>query len=518
MKNISVNCLLVFILIFYSVGNSNAQDKKLAEEYFLAGNFSEAYEQYALLLETFPDDLTFNYRIAVCILNQNEKKQEAIPYLEFLSKQADADPNSIYLLGRAYHYDYQFVKAMESFKLFIKNEKGSEQNLKDAGRQIEYCQNAVELMKFPVDIKFENLGNNVNSPYADYFPFAATDESFLLFNSRNNNGVNQKSDGTNASDIFISIAKNGSFTKAKTVNKKLLTDQFDEEIVGLSSSNKKAVLYLQDKNNTGGKLVLADVRNNNLTNPMKLPENINTRFDEISASINNESKEIYFASNKPGGFGGTDLYVVRLLPNGDWGEPQNLGATINTIYDEDFPVLSSDGKFLYFSSKGHTSMGGYDIFKAEYDHEKMKYMHPRNLGFPINSPMDEMNFSVSESGRYGYISAVRKDGFGDLDIYRITFTDIEPDFTIFNGKIQTSDGNEISSISMFVTNEETGELYGEYLPNLNSMRYVIILPPGKYSLTIEAENYEVYEEKIDVLDKDAFQFQIDKDIQLQAKQ
>jgi hypothetical protein len=159
-------------------------------------------------------------------------------------------------------------------------------------------------------------------------------------------------------------------------------------------------------------------------------------------------------------------------------------------------------------------MGGYDIFKADYDSLKMKYVQPRNLGFPINSPRDEMNFSISETGRYGYISSYRKDGFGDLDIYRVTFSEIEPNYTVFNGNIILPDGETFNSITMFVTDEITGQLYGEYLPNLTTMRFVIILPPGKYSLTIETDNFGLYEEKIEVLDKDAFQYEIIKDIEL----
>lgn len=514
MKRKSCNCLLIFLLVFVNYYSVFAQNRKLADDLFEKEDFESAYEEYSLLLENSNNDIELEYRLAVCILNINLPKSEAITILEKLVKNEIADPNSKFLLGRAYQYENRFDDAIKTFSEFEKTGKGSESNIKSVGRQIEHCQNAIELMKFPVEIKFENLGLEVNSPYADYFPFAASDESFLIFNSRRNNGGDKNSNGNFSSDVYISVSKNGKYTKAKTINKKILTSEFDEEIVGLASSNSKAVLYFGGKTPADGKLGLVDVKNHDLTNKKNLPDVINTKHDEISASINNLSKEIYFASNKPGGFGGTDLYVTRLLPNGDWGEPQNLGSTINTIYDEDFPVLSQDGKILYFSSNGHTSMGGYDIFKADYDQEKMKYVQPRNLGFPINSSRDEMNFSISETGRYGYISAYRKEGFGDLDIYRVTFSEIEPNYTIFNGKINLPEGEVMSSITMFVTDENTGELYGEYLPNLSSMRYVIILPPGKYSLTIETDNFDLYEEKIEVLDKDAFQYEIIKDIEL----
>jgi tetratricopeptide (TPR) repeat protein len=514
MKRKPRNYLLVYLLVFVNYNSVLAQDRKLADDLFDKEDFESAYEEYNLLIENSNVDIEVEYRMAVCILNSNLPKSEAIVILEKLAKNELSDPNCLFLLGRAYQYENRFDDAIKVFNNFEKNGKGSEVNIKSVGRQIEHCQNAIELMKFPVDIKFENLGIEVNSPFADYFPFSASDESFLIFNSRRNNGGDKNDNGSFSSDVYISVSKNGKFTKAKSINKKINSKQFDEEIVGLASSNTKGVLYFKGNGPSDGKLGLVDVKNYDLINKKNLPDVINSKHDEISASINNLSQEIYFASNKPGGFGGTDLYVTRLLPNGDWGEPQNLGPTINTIYDEDFPVLSQDGKILYFSSNGHTSMGGYDIFKADYDIEKMKYVNPRNLGYPINSTRDEMNFSISETGRYGYISAYRKEGFGDLDIYRVTFSEIEPNYTVFNGDIILPDGETLSSIAMFVTDENTGELYGEYLPNLTSMRYVIILPPGKYSLTIETDNFGLYEEKIEVLDKDAFQYEIIKDIEL----
>lgn len=514
MKRYICNSLLILLLVFTQSSILYSQDRKEADNFFEQGDFESAYESYSTLIESGIDDEQVDYRLAVCVLNLTMSKLEAINILQLLVKSETADPNSLYLLGRAYQFEYRFEDAIKVFEEFERKGLGSESNLNNVGRQIEHCQNAMELLKFPVEIKFENLGTEVNSPFAEYFPFAASDESFLLYNSRRNNGGDKGGDGKFASDVFISVSKNGKFNKAKSINKKLLTKEFDEEIVGLSSTNTKAILYFGGKSEADGKLGLVDLRNHELYNRLNLPDVINSKYDEIAASINNVSKEIYFASNKPGGYGGTDIYVTRLLPNGEWGEAQNLGPTINTIYDEDFPGLSQDGKILYFSSNGHTSMGGYDIFKADYDKVKMKYVEPRNLGYPINTPMDEMNFSISETGRYGYISAFRKEGFGDLDIYRVTFSEIEPDYTIFNGKIILPENESLSSISMIVTDDKTGELYGEYLPNLKSMRYVLILPPGKYTLTIETDNFSFYEEKIEVLDKDAFKYEIVKDIEL----
>lgn len=519
MKNIKIirlpSVLFIFLLLFCK--SLIGQDKKLADDFFENNNFEQAYDLYDLLLESEPDNLLFLYRKAICILNLNQSKQEAIEILQKLVQKPESDVNSLYLLGRAYQFDYKFKEAIKCFKQFLDKKMGSESNLNLAGRQIEYCENAIELMKFPSSIKFENLGPEINSPFADYYPFVASDESFIFYNSKRNNGSEALLNGSFTADVYFSKALDGKFQKSTPVNKKINSKKFSEEVVGLSAQNNKVIIYFSEDNfSSKGQLAIVDFQNNELVKKKNLPNIINTKYSEISATINSQGNEIYFASDIPGGYGGTDLYVSRILPNGEWGPAQNLGPAINTIYDEDFPVLSLDNKVIYFSSKGHTSMGGYDIFKAEYDQEKMKFVKPRNLGFPINSPMDDMNFSVSESGKYGYLSAVREGGFGDLDIYRVTFDEIEPNYTIINGQILTENKQEIESLSMIVV-DENGDLYGEYLPNLNTMRYVIILPPGNFTLTIETDNFEIYEEKMEVKDKDAFQFEIQKDITLKSK-
>ena len=184
---------------------------------------------------------------------------------------------------------------------------------------------------------------------------------------------------------------------------------------------------------------------------------------------------MYFASNRDGGYGGVDIYVTKKLPNGKWGLPQNLGPTINTKFDEDFPNISNDGKTLYFSSKGHTSMGGYDIFKASWDNVKRIWTTVKNIGYPINTPEDNMNYRESKSGRTGYISTLRANGLGDLDIYSVTFNEVDPEYTVVKGFITTSDSSHIfTDAAISVLDLQIDEEYGSYLPNPNTGRFIII--------------------------------------------
>ncbi len=184
-----------------------------------------------------------------------------------------------------------------------------------------------------------------------------------------------------------------------------------------------------------------------------------------------------------------------------------MGPQINTVFDEDFPNISPDGKTFYFSSMGHTSMGGYDIFKAQYDETLEAFVNPKNLGYPVNTSFDDMNFRISKSGRYGYLASLRGGGAGDYDIYRVTFGDVEVDYTVIVAEIKAIDKSEINMKDVFITVNEssTGELVGNYLPNPNNGRSIIILSPGKYVLNVEAPGFQNYSMPIEVYDKVSYQ-------------
>jgi outer membrane protein OmpA-like peptidoglycan-associated protein len=151
-----------------------------------------------------------------------------------------------------------------------------------------------------------------------------------------------------------------------------------------------------------------------------LPGVINSSYRESSISITKDGDLLYFASERPGGFGGSDIYVCSKDSRGEWSRVKNLGSAINTEYDEDGPFIDYDGKALYFSSRGRKGMGGFDIFKSNLlDKEKNEWSDPENLGYPINSPDDDVFFSGTKDGKRWYYSSVRADGLGYSDIYKI---------------------------------------------------------------------------------------------------
>lgn len=503
---------LLLTMIFVG-GNLLSQDKatsKLANELFNDGNFKAALDEYAELLKTNPEDLKFNYRAGVCYLNTNIDKSDAIPYFEKVIALEDADPNTYYLLGRAYHFAYRFPNAIKMFEKFKEVNKGNNANLQDVEKQIEYCYNAIEIMKFPLDVSFQNMGPTINSSSPDYYPFVPLDESYLIYNTKRDDGSNQLPDGSFNAEIYISKVKNGKYTNARKLDQNVNTLNGSEEIIGLSGDGKHLLFYYDNEEHYGD-LFIADYKNDNIKNIVKLPKVINSKNHEIAASISKFGDVIYFASDRDGGYGGVDIYSSRVLPNGKWGPPQNLGPNVNTKYDEDFPNITSDNKTLYFSSKGHTSMGGYDIFKATWNSIKRNWGDVKNIGYPLNTPGDNMNFRASKTGRTGYISALRARGYGDIDIYSITFNEVDPQYTVLKGYVNASDSSQIIDVFISVLDLQTDELYGSYMTNPITGRYIIILPPGNFNVLVEVPGFELYTEDIEIYGKSSFRSVIKKD-------
>jgi len=496
-------------------------DVKLADEYFKLGNYIAALDEYLVIIKKDQSNEKYNFRIGVCYLNTDIDKTKAILYFEKI-QNTTSEKEVRYLLGRAYQYALQFDDAIKSFTKFKQEGKGSSENIKDAEIEIQYCMNAKELVKFPLNITFENLGKNINSEYPDYFPFVPGDESFLIFNSkRPESGALQYEDGSWGANIFFSKVKDGEFTKAKPLGRVINSQYGDEEAVGLSSSGDFLLIYFDNMQGAGDIYISKADKSRNFKEPVMLDGEINSiQGQEISASITGDGNTLFFASTRPGGKGGSDIYVCRRLPSGNWSPAQNLGDGVNTPQNEDFPNVSPDGQMLYFSSMGHTSMGGYDIFSTKWDEAEQKFIGAKNIGFPLNTPEDDMNFRFSANGKYGYLSARKKDGFGDLDIYRINFLDVDPDYTVIVGKVRSSDAAKpVDSTHVFisVTDIKSGDEFGNYMPNPVSGKYVIILPPGKFKIATGVPGYQPYSETIQILDKNSFKPLIEKNITLVAE-
>ena len=521
-------------------------NEKLAKDLFAMRNFREALDEYLLLYKKDKQNLNYNYRIGICYINLNRDRTLALPYMEFAIKHPKVEIDAWYEIGRCYMYNYRFEEAINAFKTYQKLQKAKSDKFSiPAHRQIEMCRNAMEIIKNPINVSFHNLGDQINSPFPEFSPYVPADESFIVFTSKKDNNLGKllDFDGFYTSDVYMSSNRGGIWGKAKSIGTFINTDLV-EEVGGLSADGNILFIYI-DNYEGFNDIIWSTRKGRSFQKGTKISPNINSNVLESSATISPDKETIIFATERNEGYGGTDLYISKKLPSGDWSPAKNMGKPLNTQYNEEFPNFSSDGKTLYFASQGHNSMGGYDIFKSEYDAQTNNWLPPVNIGYPVNTPEDNMSISFSQSGRYAYTSAFRPEGVGDLDIYKIIFHDIEPPHTVLKGNILNSDSSNVYSFVLPIDkkNENSGlytnsvnenisynnrdqnvkikvyektsnKLMGKYMPNKLSGRFTIILPPGDYIITFSGKGFIKYSEEFTIQDVGFYNFEINKNIVL----
>ncbi len=487
-------------------------DPREADNYFKDKNYLAAMKVYKELLNQKPGDIDYHFNLGMCYLNTNIDKSLAIPYFEWITKQVKFDNDAWYQLGRAYHYAYKFQDAIKAFNKY--KEKAADADKVKADKEIEECNNGEQLVKYPLKVSFQNLGKEVNSPYPDYYPLVNSDESMLIFTTRRPGPTSQQVevDGYYSSDIYISHAVNGVWGKAQSIGPQINTE-FDEEAVGLNPSASELTLYI-DNIKDFGKIYYSERKGNTFQRPILYnTQTINSDF-QSSGSISPDGNTLLFASKRSGGYGETDIYMTKKLPNGQWAQPQNLGPNINTPYKEDFPWLDVDGVTLYFSSQGHTSMGDFDLFKSQWmNTDSNSWSAPQNLGYPVNTTGDDRCISFTSDHHVAYVSRVRPEGFGDMDIYRIIFSDMQR-YAVVRGRIITADTTHPIEALITVTNSKTSDQF-QFKPIPRNGHFIMALTPGIYKVKIECNGYTPLNDNIIIYDLSSFQPETVKNYTLQ---
>jgi len=479
-------------------------------------NYDKALDIYLSAYKTDPENDLLNYRLGNCYL-KSINKAKALPYLEKAEKlNPDIEHDLYFLLASAYHQSMQWDKAIKAYTSY--NDLLTLQEIKTLGpsveKRIQECKTGKELVEKPVKVKIENIGSSINSSYPEYAPVISSDESVLMFTSRRegSTGGKDKITGEYDEDVYISYQKNNKWSAAKNVGSPVCTKEHDSNIA-LSNDGQKLILYKDDNGN--GNIYESIQKGDKWSVPVKLPAPINTEFHESSASYSPDGKTLYFVSNRPGGLGGRDIYYATLGANGQWENVKNIGDVINTPYDEEGVFMHPDGKTLYFSSQGHNTMGGFDIFKSVF--EDGKWGTPVNIGYPINTPDDDLFFVIAASGMRGYYASVKEGGFGDLDIYVINFIDEKPIVyvTILKGTITDAVSSQPVEADIEIIDNEKNESVAKFNSNSATGNYLVSLPSGKnYGISVNAKGYLFHSENVNIPKATGYQ-EIIRDIALQ---
>jgi outer membrane protein OmpA-like peptidoglycan-associated protein len=499
MKRTKIILLFFMLALLTNVGFSQTKKfKDLFNESFKLLTDDNYIKALPILLEMERMDPKNNntlFSIGYCYLNSRYDKALAIPYFEkVLShknpvsnthrtgnyKEKKAPIEVIKYLGEAYHFDYQFDKAMENYLMY--KDVLSENNTKfqkDINRKIIITKNAQELVQNPVAINVIPL-ENINTIYPEYRPKVSGNEMLMYFTSRRLIGdkVQQDDQGLYFEDIFFSEKINGQWSEAKVADN-MINSVGHDACLYISPDGNYMIIY---KANSGavtyGSIFETYLKNGKWSEPTLMLGDVNSSHWQTDVNLSADGRTMFYTSDRPGGQGGRDLWMVKKLPTGEWGKSQNMGKNINTEFDEEAPYLHPDGKTFYFSSQGHSNMGGHDIFKCELQ-ENGTWGIPVNLGYPANTTGDDVFFFPTNDGKRVYFSSFRKDGKGDQDIYIIEFpNNEEKTLAVYQGVAKDSKGDVLKDLVITVYNAD-GDIDGVYRPNDLTGRYLFILKPGQ---------------------------------------
>lgn len=484
--------LLVSLVIVLPCLNAqerfNSKEQLLdAESNFLYEEYSEALPVYMKLKDRYPDNAYLDYKIGRCYLNLPADKQKSLDYLQHAIlkisitnkdgsfKQNEVPLDVIFYLGDAYRINNQLEKAIETYQEFKKKSDTKTYNLQLVEDQIQACKRAIQMEKRPVDISKLNLGEIINTRFSNIHPVVSEDESILMYATLL----------PFYQAVFFTKKINGNWQQPVNIIPDLGIDG-DCLPTCLSSNGTEAYFYRS--NEFRGDLYVSNFINGKWTKIRKLNDNINTRYWESHASLSHDGKTLYFTSNRPGGMGGLDIYKSQRTSGDNWGPAQNLGPVINSSYNEDSPFITADGKRLYFSSFGHETMGGFDIFYSDMD-ANGNWMKPVNLGFPINTTGDELFLCPVMNGKFAYLSEIDPNGFGKYDIVRMEiFDDRNPRIYNISGNIKRSGislDQKILLVVVGLTKRDT--VYSEILAG-DSFHFHA--KAGNYEIQISSPGYQ----------------------------
>lgn len=500
---------------------SKDEKKKLesAEYFFTSENYLRALPLYVELMNAHPDDTYFKYKSGICFLYKSDEKAKAITLLKEVAEKDSLTSDINFYLGRAYHLNYKFEEAILTFKKYLAQKPAPPINQQLlAKRYIENSKNAKVFVELKVKGETKNIDDGINTEYQEYVPVISSDESVLIFTymgPKSTGGLmdedfNPDPDGAYYEDVFMSQRVGEHWLTPENIGPNINTKNHDASIALSADGQKLFIFHSTDKD--GGDIYMSQLEGEEWGIPKPLGPNINTKYWEGSCSLSADEQTLYFASERPGGFGGKDIYKSRKMPDESWGKAENLGPAVNTVFNEDSPFIHPDGITLFYSSEGHNSMGGYDIMYSTLKEDK--WGEPTNIGYPINTTEDERYYVLTADGEHGYYSSDMKGGKGQQDIYVVTpgYYGEKPILALVVGTIFANEKAVDATIN--VTNADTGEKQGTYHSNSASGKYLIALTPGNnYKVAIEVEGYEAQIQYVNVKSLETF-VQVQKDFNL----
>ncbi|MDP4716439.1 MAG: hypothetical protein NWQ44_04575 [Flavobacteriales bacterium] len=506
-----------------------SEANKLMEEKF----WDQAAKEWKSVLAMDPENINVNYKLGYCLLQTETNKIDALKYLEkatsaklktnydpFDPNEKGAPVEALYYLAIAQHLNMRFDNSTESLETMKEQVSKNHRLSNQINRAIETNNEAKKQVASPKKYKIKNAGSILNSPFSDFGPVLTFDESSIFFTSRR-----LRPDSTNANirdfetdkfrdDIYVSFkGRDGQWVQPELLN--LNSDDHDATI---SVSPDGNTLFIYQDSLGDGQVKFSTLIGETWSAPVKLGSDINTKYWETHCTISSNGNELYFVSDRPNGNGKRDIYRCIKNADGTWGKSENLGDVINTTYDEDAPFLSPDGKFLYFASKGHATMGGFDLFVSKKDGSG-NWGAPENMGYPLNTVDDDVFFQPMADGKRAFYSSRRDGGAGDLDIYEVEMPEVKGEqLATLKGTFKPIKDKALpQGLKVIVTNSKSGEKQ-EAPGNSESGEFLAVIKPCSMYQIDYSDGVEIVKSEALTIPCEDEKYEYTREIQLVSKE
>jgi len=476
--------LLISNWLFAQNWNLIYQRELEAEEFLLEKQYERAAKKYEDALKLIPTSANLKFKVGSVYLLTPTKKHLALDFLKEAAKGASTefDPRAIkeeaapidawYQLGRALQMDNQFTEAIAAFEKFKSFLDPSDPFVANVNKRIESCRMAPQLMADEQGLEAINLGNIINSKDANFNAVVSGDGKTLAYTRLGSRGY----------EVYVAKRKGDAWDRPRRI-----TDDIHGGFLKTASLSYDGTwLYLVD-DFASTQSIYDTFYDEGWVRSKRLKKPITSKFNETHAALSPDGKTLYFTSDRPGGHGGLDIYKSTQDHRGRWGDPVNLGPRVNTELDEETPFLTPDGRYLFFSSQGHSSMGGFDIFYVDLN----GIGEPINLGYPVNDAGDNL-FYYPQSLTQGLMALSQSDGFGPQDIYELHITPL----VTLNGNLAVIDNQSAPAdeqVRVQIIDLQSTDIIAEISASLTDKSFTKRLRPGDYMVQAKANGFEDFE-------------------------
>lgn len=528
-----LKCIAVVLALAAGTTSLYAQNEKKALK---KADEHLGYEEYKQAIPFLKEAISYNannalsqFLLGKAYFKVYEKKLALKHFEKAYKTNKNVSPELTYYLGQCLHYVLRFDEAIEMYKNALTRYREKDPVHRKIRMAIGHCEYGKEAVKNPNDAKIVNLGPPINTKYAEHSPVINADESILVYTTIYPSNEGCRNDPMCVlEDIYESTKEDGKWSKPKPIE--AVNSNTHDATIGLSPDGQRLFIYRDPPR--AGDIFVSELEGNEWQKPASLGDPINTKYWEETVSLTADGKTLFFVSDRPGGQGRSDIYMCEMDENGKWGQPKNLGEKINTIFDERAPFMHPNGVELYFSSRGREEcIGGFDIYRSLLQ-EDGTWTEPENIGYPINTPDDDIYFVLSADHKTGYYASAKEGGYGDKDIYKIIMPEEKPAevvvedtviapkpvvvnaLTVLKGVVTDAKTHKPLEAEVQVIDNDKNQVVANFKSNSATGRYLVTLPAGRnYGISVERQDYLFKSVNVNIPKAEGFQ-EIVKDIEL----